>query len=205
VPDARAFGLVAVDDDGTVREFREKPEQEVPGLINAGTYVLEPAALASVEGGRAVSIERETFPFLIASGAPVQGFVSTAYWIDVGTPQKYLRATFDALEGRIDGLAYVAPHVEGSAGVSLRAHLGRWVVVKGGAVVEDEAEVEDSVLLEGASVGVGAKVRESIIGPLARVGQGAVVEGAVLAEGAVIPPGSSSAGARVGPGRTLEA
>ena len=204
VQDARPFGLVAMDDDGAVREFREKPEQEVPGLINAGTYVLEPAALAQVPGGRAVSIERETFPALIGSEAPVQGFVSTAYWIDVGTPQKYLRASFDALEGRIGGLAYVAPHVEGTARVSLQAHLGRWVVVGPGAMVEDDAEVEDSVLLEGASVGEGAKVRESIIGPLARVGQGAVVEGAVLAEGAVIPPGSSSVGARIGPGRTLD-
>jgi mannose-1-phosphate guanylyltransferase len=205
VDDARPYGLVTVDGTGRVREFREKPERAVAGLVNAGTYVLEPGALEGIEPGRAVSIEREVFPHLIASGPTVQGFVSDSYWIDVGTPQKYLQATFDALEGRIRGLPYPAPHVDPGADVSLRSHLGRWVVAGPGARVGPDAEVEDSVLLAGAVVEDGAKVRESILGPGARVGAGAIVHGAVLAEGAVIPGGTSSEGARVGAGRILEA
>jgi mannose-1-phosphate guanylyltransferase len=195
---------VKLDDDGHVREFVEKPADEVPGLVNAGTYVLEPGAIQGVAIDRPVSIEREVFPGLIASGAILRGFVSKAYWMDLGTPEKYLQATFDALEGRIFGLEYAAPHVDPGADVSLRAHLGRWVVAGPGARIGAEAEVEDSVLMAGASVEDRAKVTESLLGPGAVVGAGAIVQGAVLAEGASIPPGVSSEGARVGPGQILE-
>jgi mannose-1-phosphate guanylyltransferase len=201
--DARPYGLVLLDGEGRVREFKEKPDEAIPGLVNAGTYVLEPHVLQGVPSERAVSIEREVFPGLIASGASVQGFVSDAYWMDVGTPEKYLRATFDALEGRIRGLSYVAPHVDSQADVSLRSHLGRWVVAGPGSTIGADAEVEDSVVLAGATVEHDAKVRESILGPGARVGAGAVVQGAVLAQGAAIPPGAASEGARLSAGETL--
>lgn len=197
VEDARPFGLVLVDRDHRVLEFREKPADPVPGLVNAGTYVLEPEALVGVASDRAVSIEREVFPALIAAGRLVSGFVSEAYWMDLGTPEKYLRATFDALEGRIGGLAYTAPFVDPSSEVSLKSHLGRWVVVGPAVKIADDAEVEDSVLLAGAAVEEGARVRDSIIGPGARVGAGAVVVGSVLGEAALVPAGTTSHEARV--------
>jgi mannose-1-phosphate guanylyltransferase len=197
VRDARPFGLVVLDPDQRVLEFREKPADPVPGLVNAGTYVLEPDALAGVPSDRAVSIEREVFPGMIASGRLVSGFVSDAYWMDLGTPEKYLRATFDALEGKVGGLAYAAPYVDPSSEVSLRSHLGRWVVVGPAVTIAEDAQVEDAVLLAGAVVEEGASVRDSIIGPRARVGAGAVVVGAVLGEAAVVPAGSASDGARV--------
>jgi mannose-1-phosphate guanylyltransferase len=205
VDDARPYGLVAVDADGRVREFREKPPEAVAGLVNAGTYVLEPSAVRGVGIDRAVSIEREVFPGLIAGGAAVWGFVTTAYWIDLGTPEKYLRASFDALEGRIGGLSYAAPHVDPSADVSLRAQLGRWVVVGPGARIEEGARVEDSVILAGAVVEEDAAIRDSILGPAARVGRGAVVEDAIVAERAVVPARSTSSGVRLDAGSALDA
>ena len=173
--------------------------------MNAGTYVLEPEALARVPSDRPVSIEREVFPALIGSGAPVHGFVSDAYWIDLGTPEKYLRATFDALEGNVRGLDYVSPYVAEGAHVDVRAQLGRWVVIGPAATVADAAEVEDSVVLTGAVVATGARVRDSILGPGSVVDPGAVVEGAVLAERARVPEGARAEGARVSAGRILEA
>jgi len=107
--------------------------------VNAGTYVLDPIAVAGVASDRPVSIEREVFPELIAGGRAVSGFVSGAYWMDLGTPEKYLRATFDALDGRIAGLSYEAPWVDPSAVVSLRAQLGRWVVVGPGGRIAEQA------------------------------------------------------------------
>jgi mannose-1-phosphate guanylyltransferase len=187
VGDARPYGLVDVDRDGRVVAFREKPAEPVGGLVNAGTYVLEPAVIDGIPGGRAVSIEREVFPDAIAAGLPISAFVSRDYWRDVGTPKSYLAATFDALDGRIHGLTYSAPFVDPTASVSLRSHLGRWVVIGPGASVEDDAEVEDSVLLAEATVGRGARVRGSILGPRCRVQEGAVVEDAVLGEGARVP------------------
>jgi mannose-1-phosphate guanylyltransferase len=205
VEDARPFGLVALDPDGWVTRFEEKPTEAGPGLVNAGTYVLDPAAVVDVVANRPVSIEREVFPGLIRAGRPVAGHVSDAYWMDLGTPEKYLQATFDALEGRVGGLAYDAPFVDPSAQISLRSHLGQWVVVGAGARVEPEAEVEDAVLLGGSVVGRGARVRHSIVGPRAGVGAGAVVVDAVLAEASRVPPGSRSQGARVSAGLLLEA
>jgi mannose-1-phosphate guanylyltransferase len=198
VDDARPFGLVDVDGEGRVREFREKPAERVSGLVNTGTYVLEPDAVADVAPGQAVSIEREVFPQLLGGGAMVLGFVSDLYWMDLGTPAKYLRATFDLLEGRVAGMPdYPAPFVDPSAGVSLRARLGRWVVIGPGGEVGDEAEVEDAVILRDARVGDGARVRDSILGPGARVEAGATVEESVLAAGAVVPAGSVVRGERI--------
>jgi len=205
VADARPYGLVTVDEAGRVGEFREKPPEPVPGEINAGTYVLEPEAIRDVPSNRPVSIEREVFPSLISSGAPVFGVVSAAYWMDLGTPQKYLQATFDALEGRVGGLSYAAPHVDPTARVSVRAHLGRWVVVGPEARIGEGAVVEDSVILRGGQVGPEAKIRQSIVGPAASVGGGASLDGAILAEGAIVLAGVRSLGARVGAGQTLEA
>ena len=84
VEDARPYGLVPMDADGGVLEFREKPAELVPGDINAGTYVLEPVALEGWTRGENVSIERQIFPALIADGRPLAGFVSDAYWMDSG-------------------------------------------------------------------------------------------------------------------------
>lgn len=203
VEDARPYGLVALNEADRILEFREKPTQPVPGVVNAGTYVLDPRALQGVPIDRPVSIEREVFPALIERGEPLFGFVSEGYWMDLGTPEKYLQATFDALEGRIRGLDYAAPHVDEAADVSLTSHLGRWVVVGPEASVADQAEIEDSVVLAGSRVEQGARVRSSILGPRSRVGAGATVEGAVLAEAASVRPGTASDGARVPAGQVL--
>jgi mannose-1-phosphate guanylyltransferase len=205
VGDARPFGLVNMADDSRVLEFREKPLEPVAGVVNAGTYVLEPAALDGVPGGRSVSIEREIFPGLIASGAGVYGFVSDAYWIDLGTPAKYLQATFDVLDGKVGGLRFAAPFVASGARVSPLARLGRSVAVCEGARVEEGAVVHDSVLLPGAIVHAGAEIDGCIVGPGARIGAGAWVRGAVLAEGSEVPPRTESDGARVGAGMVLGA
>ncbi|HJP66263.1 MAG TPA: NDP-sugar synthase [Actinomycetota bacterium] len=205
VQDARPFGLVDLDERGSVLAFREKPSELVPGFVNAGTYVLEPGAIAGVDPGRAVSVEREIFPSLIGSGAPVFGFVADAYWMDLGTPAKYLRATFEVLEGSVSGMAAAAPYVDPSADIALTAQIGRWVVAQPDVRIEDGAEVDDSVLLAGSVVRAGARVRESILGPGSVVEAGATVVGAVLAEGARVPAGSVAEGARVSAGQALEA
>jgi mannose-1-phosphate guanylyltransferase len=202
VEDARAFGLVATDADGRVREFREKPEDLIPGDINAGTYLLDPEALGGWPVGETVSIERDIFPAVIQSGRPVFGFPSPAYWLDLGTPEKYLQAHFDMIEGKVHDVSYAAPWVAEGADVDVRAHLGRWVAVGAGASISPEAEVDDSVLLPGSTVGEGAKVHRSVLGPGARVGAGAILMESVLGEGASVPDGMELTGARV-PSRSV--
>jgi mannose-1-phosphate guanylyltransferase len=198
VEDARPYGLVPTERDGRVLEFREKPADLVPGDINAGTYVLSPGALEGWEPGRNVSIEREIFPALIADGLPVYGFVSEAYWMDLGTPETYLQAHFDILDGKVAfEPGYPSPFLVDGARVADGASLGPWVVLGRDVVVETAAEIVDTVAHPGAVIERGARVARSVLGPGSRVGAEANVRDTVLGEGAVVPPGSSIAGARI--------
>jgi mannose-1-phosphate guanylyltransferase len=197
VVDARAFGLVATDPTGRITEFREKPPDPIPGDINAGTYVLQPSALRAWPAGKYVWIEGEIFPALIRDGAALYGFAAGAYWLDLGTPEQYLRAHIDLLAGRVHGISYPTPWVGPGAWVDPTAHLGRWVVVGAGVRVGAGADVDEAVLLAGAVVDEGARVVRSIVGPGGTVGKGAMLVDSVLGEGAWVPDGLRLEGARL--------
>jgi mannose-1-phosphate guanylyltransferase len=195
--DARAFGLVASDPDGRITEFREKPLELVPGDVNAGTYVLDPAALAAWPPGVYHWIEGEIFPALIRDGAAVFSFPSDAYWLDLGTPEQYLRAHDDLLDGAVRGRSYAAPWIADGAEVHPEARVGRHAVVGPAARVGAGADVDGSVLLRSAIVGPGARVRGSVLGPGAVVGEGARIEGSVVGEGGSVADGTVVEGERV--------
>jgi mannose-1-phosphate guanylyltransferase len=198
VDDARAFGLVESDPAGWITAFREKPPDPTPGDINAGTYVLDPSALRAWSPGTYIWIEGEIFPSLIAEGVPMVGSESDAYWLDVGTPEQYLRAHADLLAGRVRGRAYDAPWLGPGASVDASARVGTAVAIGPGASVGAEAEVEGSVLLSEASVGKGAHVAHSILGARAQVGVGASVVGSVLGDGVRVTPGTVLEAVRLG-------
>jgi mannose-1-phosphate guanylyltransferase len=200
VGDVRAFGLIATDRGGRITAFREKPPDPVPGDINAGTYILDPAVLRAWPAGTNVSVEREIFPGLIEGGASVRGFSSDAYWLDLGTPAQYLRAHFDLLEGKVEGVSYDAPWIGRGADVDVRAHLGRWVVVGASATVGAGAQVEDSVLLPAAAVGADVRIVGSILGRGVIVSGGATLVDCVLGDGARVPEGVSVEGWRASAG-----
>jgi NDP-sugar pyrophosphorylase family protein len=201
VVDARPFGLVPTENDGRVSEFREKPTEPLGGSVNAGTYVLRPDALTEWEAAGRVNIEREIFPALIEQGWPVYGFESRAYWIDLGTPAKYLQAHFDILDGKVGFEPnYDSPFIAEGARAD-DAGIGPHVVVCAGAVVGRDAVVEDTVVHGGAVIEEAASVNGSILGPRSRVGARAVVRDLVLAEGASVPPGAKIEGGRISAGQ----
>lgn len=174
VEDPSIYGVVPTEDDGRVTAFVEKPPPgEAPtNLINAGVYVLEPSVLDRIPPGEPWSIERATFPELVAGGAPVYALASESYWIDIGTPEKYLQANLDALHGRVELSG--APNDESRVAPDARVSsscLGH------GVTVEPGTRVADSVLLPGVTVGEGAEVGRSILGEGVKVAPGAVVEG----------------------------
>ncbi len=204
VHDARPFGLVETEPHGRVVAFREKPEEAVPGDINAGIYVLEPEALAAVPAGRIVSIERETYPDLIARGRPVYASVSSGYWRDLGTPEAYLQGHVDALDGLIAVYRDVPrPYLAEGARIAADAAVGAHVVLAEESRIESGARVDRAVLHRGVLVGGGARVESSILGPGATVGAGAEVRDAVLAEGARVMEGARVEGAGVRPGEVV--
>jgi mannose-1-phosphate guanylyltransferase len=203
VEDARAYGLVPLDGDGRVLEFREKPADLVPGDINAGTYVLEPSALEVWERGVSVSIERTIFPSLIEDGRPLFGFVSDAYWMDLGTPQAYLQATFDLLDGKVGGEpAIAAPFVAQGGRIDDGADVDRHVVVGPGSRIEGGSSVTGSVLHGDVRVADGARVTGSVVGPGSQI-LGARVSNSVLGERVRVRSGAELVDARVEPGTTV--
>ena len=188
VPDSAAYGLVRCDEEGQVLEFLEKTGEQVPGEINAGAYVLERSVLDLVPAGRAVSIEREVFPRLVGEG--LCGLLLEGYWMDIGTPDRYLQASWDILEGRVE--TRVEPTSPGSligteADVDPGAELGSRAVVADGCRLESGAQVDESVLLAGCTVGENARVQSSILAPGATVDPGAQVLNAVVGRDERVP------------------
>jgi mannose-1-phosphate guanylyltransferase len=181
VEDPSGFGVVPTDETGRVTAFIEKPAPgEAPtNLINAGTYVFEPAVLERIPGGRRVSVEREIFPELVADGA-LYAMASDARWIDAGTPAAFIAAS----------LAYANHHGDTDA--------VRNSVVGAGVSVGDGARIDGSVIFDDVAVGAGAVVRNSIVGRGARVEAGAsVADLSVIGDGEVVIAGAQLSGIRL--------
>ena len=208
VEDPTAYGLVRLNDDRSVREFVEKPTADEidTNLISAGAYVLDRAVLDRIPPDRNVSIEREVWPALV--GAGLYGFPADAYWLDIGTPERYLQGTFDILEGNVitavrDRLAPdyldVAEHVqadgrivppaivERGCRIEAGAHVGSLVVLGDGVQVGEASTIERAVVLNGTQIGPRCTLKDCIVAAGARIGEGTVVSGgAVLGEGVTI-------------------
>jgi mannose-1-phosphate guanylyltransferase len=172
VEDPSRFGVVVTDPDGRVTAFIEKPAAGTAptNLINAGIYVMEPAALEVIERGRRVSVEREVFPAMVNAGTLFAAAID-GYWIDIGNPTAYIQANLDiAGNSVIDPTAKVDP----SAVITDS-------VVLDHALVGPGAIVDHSIIGAGATVGVGASVREfAVVGPGATVDDGAQVVGGTV-------------------------
>jgi mannose-1-phosphate guanylyltransferase len=188
VEDSSAFGLVHSGPEGEVLQFLEKTGEAAPGEVNAGMYVLERSALELIPPGENVSIERDVFPRLV--GAGLYGRLLDGYWVDIGTPERYLQASWDILEGRVEtGVAPTAPGIVAAsdAEVAADASVGPRAVLGPGCRIGAGAEVRESVLLDGCEVGEGARVSGSILSPGAKVAPGARVEGIVAAANERLP------------------
>ena len=207
VEDTSSYGVVPTADDGAVEAFIEKGGGEAPtNRINAGAYVIERDVVDRIPAGRAVSFEREVFPSLVGEG--LYGYQAAGYWIDIGTPERYLEATWDLLAGRVKST--LPPRDETGSLVYedclvAGAHVGPQSVLGRHCSVGTDARVERSVLHERVHVGADAAVLETVLAERVRVGEGAHVgPGAMVGAGAVIPPGVVlPEGARVEPGETV--
>jgi mannose-1-phosphate guanylyltransferase len=190
VEDSGAYGLVSLDTEGRVLEFLEKTGEAAPGEINAGASVLERSVLDLIPPGREVSIEREVFPRLVGDG--LYGLRLDGYWMDIGTPERYLQASWDILEGRVrTRVRPTAPGLLVGAGaeVATGATVGPRAVVSGGCRVAAGATVRESVLLDGCTIEAGARVSGSVLAPGVTVEAGAELVDAVIGEDERVPVG----------------
>jgi mannose-1-phosphate guanylyltransferase len=226
VEDPTAYGLVRLAEDRSVSDFVEKPSPDSidTNLISAGAYVLERDVLELVAPERNVSIEREVWPRLIGEG--LYGFPAESYWLDIGTPERYLQGTFDIIEGnvrtalaerlgsgylaidpdcRIDGRVVPPAVLERGVSVAAGAHVGSLVVLGEGVAIGAGTTVERAVIMRGAEIGPGCTLRDCIVAAGCRVGEGTqITDGAVLGEGVTVGADNMvTHGARIFPGVTL--
>jgi len=186
VADARAFGSVPTDETGRVIGFVEKSPEPTTNQINAGCYVFRRSVIEHIPVGHSVSVERETFPELLEAGARLQGYVDTTYWLDIGTPEAYVRGSCDLVLGRINSPALPGPSgdslvLEG-ASVAADAALRGGTTIGAGVRVGAGTVLDGCVVADGASVGAGCTVVGSAIGRGTVIGDGAVLDGAVLGD-----------------------
>ena len=242
VDDPSSYGLVRRDEDGVVRGFLEKPDaaeiqtsrlnnagtsrRASPSAqtdeVNAGAYVLERSVAELIPPSRAVSIEREIFPRLVGRG--LYGLRLDGYWLDIGTPARYLEASWDILTGAVktevaartngaglaldddadidDDAVLEAPALVESGARVAAAVVGPRAVVGEGCEIAEDARIHGSVLHARCTVGGGALIEDSILGACVAVGSGAKIgHGSVIGEGARIGPGTVvERDARVEPG-----
>ena len=210
VDNPTAYGLVELEADGRVRRFLEKPgwEEVTTNTVNAGVYVLERELLDWIPKGEPYSMEREFFPLLLERGVAFYGYVSPGYWLDIGTPAKYLQAQQDILMGRFrpsvapagsegpEGWIHPTAIVAGTARVrgpvvigpacqvEPGALVGPGVVLGAGCRIGADAHVETAVLWEEVAVGAGARLTGCLVGHAVSIGAHArVTAGAVLGDG----------------------
>jgi mannose-1-phosphate guanylyltransferase len=227
VEDPSSYGLVRLHEDTSVKGFLEKPNVDDidTDLISAGAYVLEREVLDMIPPDRMVSIEREVWPRLVGKG--LYGCEHRgAYWMDIGTPQRYLDATADILawrvrtrvtermvDGPVDPGATVhrrstvsrASLVDTGASIGPRVTIGPGSVVGRDVQIADDVILENAVVLEGATIGSGVRLRDCVVGVGARIGDNVhLSEAAMVGDGAVIGADNDLAGGmRVAPGVEL--
>jgi NDP-sugar pyrophosphorylase family protein len=205
VDNPAAYGLVETAADGTVQRFSEKPDaNEITcDTINAGIYVLETDTFDRIPDGVSYSIERAYFPSLIERGDPFFAYVDRGYWIDIGTPEKYVQVHRDMFDGRFaggafasadrtkpivaadarieDGATLEAPcFVDGGAHVRAGSVIAPYTVIGKGVVVEEEAHVASSIVWPNARIGQHAVVESAIVGRSCHIGRNVTVRGAAI-------------------------
>ncbi len=200
VDNPSAYGLVETETDGRVRRFLEKPKLEeiTCNTINAGLYVLEPRILDYIPAGEKFSFEYQLFPALLQNNEPFYAYTMSDYWLDIGTPQRYLQANDDLINGRIKSFEVdrkpVNPNGEGDpVKVDARSVVDPSCSIKPGVeiinsvvgancVIEDRVKIENSVLLAGVHISKAAEIRNSIIGKSSIIGRNTKIEGATLGD-----------------------
>ncbi len=185
VDDPRAFGVVPTDETGRVTAFLEKTPDPPTNRINAGCYVFDRRIIDGIPAGRPVSVERETFPGLLAEGALVRGHVESSYWLDLGTPAAFVQGSCDLVLGRIESSALPGP-------------VGEALLLEGAEVAPDASVTGGTTLGRGARVAAGARVAGSVVFDGAQIGEGAEVVGSILGRGAVVGAGTALTGVVLG-------
>ncbi|NLP12885.1 MAG: NDP-sugar synthase [Clostridium sp.] len=187
VDNPSAYGVIEHDENGFIKAFKEKPQphESCSNLINAGIYIFEPELLNEIPSGRAVSIERETYPHLLQKGYNLAVYDGCSYWLDIGTPQKYLMAHSDILEGKLPisehNFRENPKYISKTANISPDAQIIDPVYIGDNVEIGSSAVIGPNTVLNAHSfVGMGARLLGSVIWDHVDIGSRAAVVNSVV-------------------------
>jgi len=179
VIDARPYGCVELLANNQVKSFLEKMENPISNQINAGCYIFNPDVINQIPADQVVSVERDTFPKLLATGARVFGYLDNSYWLDIGTPAALVKASADLVTGVISSSATPEHSKDAlifpTANISTGCLINNGSVIEGEVVIENNCQISGSIIGKGAKIGADCKIIDSIIAPGAQIEAGMVV------------------------------
>ncbi len=192
------YGLVEADSTGKIERFTEKPpEDEVTGdTINAGVYVLERSLLDRIPPEGPQSFERDIFPAMVHDGAKIYAYPSRGYWQDIGSPHKYLEATYGIISGRMQLPAYPQKYCPPNHWEKKQVTIDAFSILEGGCVIKQGVVIENSVLGEDCRIEEGVLIKDSVIWSGTRIRPSARIERSIIGrqchigEGARLMPGT---------------
>ena len=188
VEDPTIYGVVETDEEGRVRRFTEKPERDkiTTNMINAGLYIVEAGILDHIAANTSFSFEHDVFPPLLEKGQAIYGFPTGAYWIDIGTPEKYRRLNRDLLLREVKGVK-----LEGESDVHPSARVSPPAVIGAGCSIGKDAVVRGPVVIgPGCRIGPGATVEGAVLWQNCEIGRGAKLRSCVIASECSVEPQS---------------
>ncbi len=224
VADPSNYGLVETGPDDRVRRFLEKPspDQISGNNINAGVYIMEADVLSHIPEKTSFSFERQVFPQLLESGRAVYGYLSSAYWIDIGDPPKYFQLNKDLLNGKSDQYLlspgnevaigkscriYATAEIRGPVLIGDNCTIGRKVIINGPTVIGDGcrigsgAVIEEAIIWPAIEMGPGSSITKSIIADHCHLGAASTIKDSVLSDNITIPEGCHlKPGSQIEPG-----
>jgi len=199
VEDPTIYGLVITDENGRVLEFREKPSWEhvTANTINAGVYIVEPSIFKLVPKGKEYSFERQLYPALLEKGEKIYGYKTDAYWMDIGDPEKYLKAHRDILRG--DVLANIPGNkISANIWVEEDVNISDSAKVRGPALLGAHSVIAEDVILDefvvlgsGVTIGKGSKLKNCVIHPKTIIGENVKIDGCIIGSSCTIEEFSS--------------
>jgi mannose-1-phosphate guanylyltransferase len=167
VQDPRAYGCVPIDQQGRVQSFLEKMENPIADTINAGCYIFRTRAIKQIPNGQVVSVERDTFPKLLAEGFNLFGYLDNNYWIDMGTPHSFIRASKDLilkpeLSTATSGVVNNSL-IASNAKIHPSARIGEGSTIGDGVLIDQNCIIYGSMISSQATIGAGSEIRDSYI------------------------------------------
>lgn len=185
VTDARSYGCVPLDEAGRVLEFLEKMEFPKANTINAGCYIFNRKAINEIPEQQIVSVERDTFPKLLDKSFSLFGYREKSYWIDMGTPESFIRASRDLI---------MTPEI--SKATQLTHHES---IIESGVNVHETAKIfGGSLISKGAVIGAGVTITGSIVMENSVIGRASSVANSYIAAGLSLPPNTTIDGEILG-------